>query len=196
MVGDPTEGALLVMAAKGGFDISARNKALPRIGHLPFEAVRKRMTCVNLVDGKPIAHVKGAPAEMLELCGQILRDGRLEPMTDEERRAILSENDAMAKEGLRVLAIAERPLDFSEGFTVENTERDLVFLGLVGMMDPPRPEVPKAMALCRRAGIRVIMITGDYGLTALAIARKVGLTRTENAGSSRGGSFPRWTTNR
>ena len=73
-----------------------------------------------------------------------------------------------------------RPLEFSEGFTVENTERDLVFLGLVGMMDPPRPEVPQAIELCRRAGIRVLMITGDYGLTALAIARKVGLARTEH----------------
>ncbi len=180
VVGDPTEGALLMMAAKGGFDISARTNALPRIGHLPFEAVRKRMTSVNLVDGKPIAHVKGAPAETLELCGQILRDGCLEPMTGEERRAILSENDSMAKDGLRVLAIAERPLEFSEGFTVENTERELVFIGLVGMMDPPRPEVPSAVELCKRAGIRVVMITGDYGLTALAIARKAGLTKTEN----------------
>jgi magnesium-transporting ATPase (P-type) len=92
----------------------------------------------------------------------------------------LAENDALAKDGLRVLGIAARPLETAEGFTVANTERDLIFLGLAGMMDPPRPEVPKAMKLCRRAGIKPIMITGDYGLTALAIARKIGLTGTEN----------------
>ena len=89
-------------------------------------------------------------------------------------------NDSMAKDGLRVLAITYRPLDFLEGFTVENTEKDLIFLGLVGMMDPPRPEVPKAIEMCHKAGIRVVMITGDYGLTALSIAKKAKLTKTEN----------------
>jgi potassium/sodium efflux P-type ATPase len=176
--GDPTEAALLVMGAKGGIDITTRNKAFPRVGHLPFESMRKRMTCVNRVNGAVVAHVKGAPAETLALCTSILLSDRVEPLTDEQRQAVLAENDAMARDGLRVLAIARRPLPFSEGFTVENTERDLVFLGLAGMMDPPRPEVPKAMELCRRAGIRTIMLTGDYGLTALAIARKIGLVRT------------------
>ncbi len=180
ILGDPTEAALLVMAAKGGVDVTARNSALPRIGHLPFESVRKRMTCVNLVAGKPVAHVKGAPAETLDLCSHILMNGEPEPLTDSLRGIILSENDSLAREGLRVVGIAARPLAFSEGFTVENTETDLVFLGLVGMMDPPRPEVPKAMELCHRAGIRTIMITGDYGLTALAISKKIGLAKTEN----------------
>jgi len=180
ILGDPTEAALLVLAAKGGIDIPARNVALPRIGHLPFESVRKRMTCVNMAEGIPVAHVKGAPAETLELCTHILLHGAVEPLTDDLRRTITAEYDAMAREGLRVIAVAARRLAMSEGFTVDNTERDLVFLGQVGMMDPPRPEVPKALELCHRAGIRAIMITGDYGLTALAIARKVGLTRTEN----------------
>ncbi|MGE5174476.1 MAG: cation-translocating P-type ATPase, partial [Betaproteobacteria bacterium] len=180
ILGDPTEAALLVMAAKGGIDIAARTSAFPRIGHLPFESVRKRMTGINLVEGKPAAHVKGTPAETLDLCTHILLNNRSEPLTDELRRNILLENDALAKDGLRVLGIAERPLEFGEGFTIDNTEKDLIFLGLVGMMDPPRPEVPKAMELCRRAGIKAIMITGDYGLTALAIARKIGLVRTEN----------------
>ncbi len=179
ILGDPTEAALLVMAAKGGIDVSARANALPRVGHLPFDSVRKRMTCINLVEGKPVAHVKGAPAETLELCTHILLDGARQPLTDEFRRNILTQNDVLAKEGLRVLGVAAKPLEGSEGFTVENTEQDLVFLGLVGMMDPPRPEVPEAMELCRRAGIRPVMITGDYGLTALAIAKKIGLTRTE-----------------
>ncbi|HSQ78340.1 MAG TPA: HAD-IC family P-type ATPase [Nitrospirota bacterium] len=180
ILGDPTEAALLVMAAKGGIDIAARTSAFPRIGHLPFESVRKRMTCINLVEGRPVAHVKGAPAETLELCTHILLNDRIEPLTDELRRNILSENDALAKDGLRVLGIAARALESDTGFSVENTERDLIFLGLTGMMDPPRPEVPSAMELCRRAGIKTIMITGDYGLTALAVARKIGLARTEN----------------
>ncbi len=179
ILGDPTEAALLVMAAKGGIDVSARAAALPRIGHLPFESLRKRMTSVNLVEGKPVAHVKGAPAEMLELCTRVLLNNCSEPLTEELRRQIGSQNDALAKDGLRVIGVAARPLESTGKFTVENTERDLVFLGLVGMMDPPRPEVPGAMELCRRAGIRTIMITGDYGLTALAIARKIGLARTE-----------------
>jgi magnesium-transporting ATPase (P-type) len=171
---------MLVMAAKGGIDIAARTSAFPRIGHLPFESVRKRMTCINLVEGRPVAHVKGAPAETLELCTHILLNDRSEPLTDELCRNILLENDALAKDGLRVLGIAARTLESDSGFSVENTERDLIFLGLIGMMDPPRPEVPSAMELCRRAGIKTIMITGDYGLTALAIARKIGLARTEN----------------
>jgi Ca2+-transporting ATPase len=180
ILGDSTEAALLVMAGKGGIDIAARTSVFPRVGHLPFDPVRKRMTCINIVDGRPVAHVKGAPAETLELCSRILLDGRSEPLTDELRRNILLENDTMAKNGLRILCIAVRPLESGSEFSVNNTERDLVFLGLVGMMDPPRPEVPKAMELCRRAGIRAIMITGDYGLTALAIAKKIGLARMEN----------------
>ncbi len=180
ILGDPTEAALLVMAAKGGIDIASRTNAFPRIGHLPFEAVRKRMTCINRVEGRPVAHVKGAPAETLELCTKVLLNGRIEPLTDDLRRSILSENDALAGAGLRVLGVAERPLEAESGFSVESTEQDLTFLGLIGIMDPPRPEVPKAMELCHRAGIRTVMITGDYGLTALAIARKIGLARTEN----------------
>ena len=179
IAGDPTEAALLVVAAKGGIDIAARNAVLPRIAQLPFESVRKRMTCINRVDNKPVAQVKGAPAETLALCTGILLNNKVEPLTDELRTTVLAENDAMARDGLRVLAFARRELTISDGFTVENIEQDLVFLGLIGLMDPPRPEVPHAMELCRRAGIRAIMVTGDYGLTALAIARKIGLTRTD-----------------
>lgn len=180
IIGDPTEAAMLVMATKGGLDIEERRDALPRIGQLPFEAVRKRMTSINLIDGQSHAYVKGAPREVLELCTQILNKGKGESLTDSMRNIILSKNDSMAWDGLRVLGVAYRPLDFSENFTVENTEKDLIFLGLVGMMDPPRPEVPKAIKACHNAGIRVAMITGDYGLTALSIAKKIKLTKTEN----------------
>ncbi|HHT9111032.1 MAG TPA: HAD-IC family P-type ATPase [Candidatus Brocadiaceae bacterium] len=180
ITGDPTEAAMLVMAAKGGVDIEERRNALPRIGQLPFEAVRKRMTSINLIDGKTQAYVKGAPREVLDLCTSMLNKGKMEPLTDSLREIILSKNDSMARDGLRVLGVAYRPLDFSEGFTIENTEKELIFLGLAGMMDPPRPEVSKALALCHRAGIRVVMITGDYGLTALSIAKKIRLTKTDN----------------
>lgn len=180
IIGDPTEAAMLVMAAKGGVDIEERRNALPRIGQLPFEAVRKRMTSINLVDGKNQAYVKGAPREVLDLCTHILNKGKVESLTDSMREIILSKNDAMARDGLRVLGVGYRPLDFSEGFTIENTEKDLIFLGLAGMMDPPRPEVSKSLELCHRAGIRVVMITGDYGLTALSIAKEIRLTKSDN----------------
>ncbi|MEK7850322.1 MAG: cation-transporting P-type ATPase, partial [Deltaproteobacteria bacterium] len=179
IIGDPTEAAMLVMAAKGGVDIDARRKAIPRIGQLPFEAVRKRMTSINLFENKPLAYVKGAPKETLDLCTHILINGREEPLTDSMLDAVLSENDFMSNEGLRVLGVAYRAQELTEGFTIENTERDLVFIGLVGMTDPPRIEAPDAIGLCHRAGIRVVMVTGDYGLTALTIAKKIGLTRTE-----------------
>ena len=181
IIGDPTEAALLVMAAKGGVNIEARRNALPGIGQLPFEAVRKRMASINLSDEEqPVAHVKGSPKEILNLCTGIFMNGKVQSLTDSEREVIVSRNDFMAKEGLRVLGFAYRPLDFSEGFTIKNTENDLIFLGMAGMMDPPRPEVPKAIELCHRAGIRVVMITGDYGLTALSVAKKIGLVKTEH----------------
>ena len=137
IIGDPTEAALLVMAAKGGVNIEARRNALPGIGQLPFEAVRKRMTSINLSDEEqPVAHVKGSPKEILNLCTSIFMNGKVQSLTDSEREVIVSRNDFMAKEGLRVLGFAYRPLDFSEGFTIKNTENDLIFLGLAGMMDP------------------------------------------------------------
>lgn len=179
VVGDPTEGALLVLAAKGGTEIEARRRFLPRVGQLPFDAIRKRMTSIHIMDGRPTAWVKGAPRETLELCTGVLMDGRVVPLTHPLREEILVEIDSQAGVGLRVLGLAYRPLGFAEGFVVENTERDLVFLGLVGMTDPPRPEVPEAISMCHRAGIKVIMITGDYGLTALSIAREIGLARAE-----------------
>ncbi len=182
IVGDPTEAAMLVMAAKGGEDVSIRKKAFQRIGHLPFESVRKRMTSVNINSNNegPVAYVKGAPRETIQLCAHIYLNGKVEALTEAMRNIILKENDSMSSEGLRVLAAAYRPVGFSEGFTIENTEKELIFLGLVGMMDPPRAEVPEAIALCHRAGIRVVMITGDYGLTALSIAKKIGLVHTKN----------------
>ncbi|MBI5232810.1 MAG: cation-transporting P-type ATPase, partial [Deltaproteobacteria bacterium] len=175
VAGDPTEGALLTLAKKAGVDPVAANTEYPRIAHLPFEAIRKRMSTVHGFDGGKVVFIKGAPREILTLCETMLHNGKTEGITALQRHKILDENDRMANEGLRVLAVAMRELD-EKVYTVEVVEKGLTFLGLVSMHDPPRPEVKKAIAECRGAGIRVIMITGDYGLTARSVAKEIGLS--------------------
>ena len=176
VLGDPTEAALLVVAAKGGVDLSAELQRIPRMREIPFESRRKRMSTVHMVDGAEVAFVKGAPKEVLSLCTYMMRDGVRVPMDDAQREKIMAENDEYARNGLRVLAAAQRalPTDMIT-YTAETVEEDLTFLGLMAMMDPPRPEVADAVAKCHHAGIRIIMITGDYGLTAETIARRIGI---------------------
>jgi magnesium-transporting ATPase (P-type) len=164
LVGDPTEGALLTLARKAGLDLDDANHALPRRAELPFDSVRKRMTTVHAGPEGPLAYVKGAPAAIVARTGIAAAD----------RRTVLAAADALARDSLRVLAIARRA-DCPTGADADAIERDLELLGLVGMEDPPRPEVPDAVARCRAAGMRVIMVTGDHGLTAEAIARRIGL---------------------
>jgi magnesium-transporting ATPase (P-type) len=179
--GDPTEGALLTAAAKAGLDLDALSLEHPRTAHLPFERIRKRMTTVHArrggaAPGKALAFVKGAPREVIELCASaVIAGGGAQALTEELRAEILVQNDAMASMGLRVLAVAEREIERGPGYVATEVERDLTFLGLVAMLDPPRPEVKGAIEECRGAGLRVVMVTGDYGLTAKAIAREVGL---------------------
>ncbi|MCX6100542.1 MAG: cation-transporting P-type ATPase, partial [Candidatus Bipolaricaulota bacterium] len=176
ILGDPTEAALLVAAAKGGLSHSDAVKECPRIRELPFDSARKRMSTIHPRESAEMAFVKGAPKEVLSLCTSILVNGEAVPMTDEWREQVLSSNDAYARNALRVLAIARRTLpERPNGYTVQWVEQDLTFLGLLAMQDPPRPEVAAAVDKCRRAGIRIIMITGDYGLTAESIARRVGM---------------------
>jgi magnesium-transporting ATPase (P-type) len=176
ILGDPTEAALLVAGAKGGLPHTDAVKEYPRLRELPFDSVRKRMSTIHPRAGEEIAFVKGAPKEVLGLCTSILIDGEAVPMTDVWREQILASNDAYARNALRVLAVARRALpERTNGYTVEWVERELTFLGLMAMQDPPRPEVADAVDKCRRAGIRIIMITGDYGLTAESIARRVGM---------------------
>ncbi|NLI81415.1 MAG: cation-transporting P-type ATPase [Deltaproteobacteria bacterium] len=188
VLGDPTEGALLVLARKGGVDLQAEERAAPRLRELPFESRRKRMSTIHRTgDGSLIAHVKGAPKEVLRLCSRLLRDGMETPLSEELRERIMDANDAYARRGLRVLAVARRS-DLSKSLGESATgfrdldpeilEQDLTFIGLVAMLDPPRPEVSHAVDKCRRAGIRIIMITGDYGLTAESIARRIGIIHT------------------
>ncbi|SDB83687.1 ATPase, P-type (transporting), HAD superfamily, subfamily IC [Raineyella antarctica] len=181
--GDPTEACLLVVASKGGLDVDALHRDRPRVKELPFDSRRKRMTAVHRVDGRNIAYVKGAPQEVPQLCSGIIRQGIREEMSDQDRRDIAAVNDDFARNGLRVLAVAIRTVEAGvdpTGLTTEEAERELTFLGLVAMEDPPREGVSEAVATCHRASIRIIMITGDYGLTAESIARSIGIVRGDD----------------
>ncbi len=175
VLGDTTEGAILVAAAKGGVDLAAEQERTPRVTAFPFDADRKLMTTVQrLGDGSYEACVKGSPQAVLERCAAIRWLGPDVPLDETMRKQVTSANDAMAADGLRVLAVARRDLATGHPSGAE-AEHELTLLGLVAMSDPPRPEVVDAVAACRRAGIRIYMITGDYGLTAEAIARRVGI---------------------
>jgi len=189
IIGDPTEGAMVVAAAKSGYRRGELEKALPRIQEIPFDSDRKRMTTMHSVDGAHaraavsglgsppvIAFVKGAPDVILDLCGQSLESGQAVGLTDDMREAILAQNRDMASNALRVLAVAYRPFqEVPASVTPETVETDLVFVGLLGMIDPPRPEVVDALKVARGAGLKSIMVTGDYKDTAEAIARDIGL---------------------
>jgi len=173
VTGDPTEVALLQFAVEHGL---AHRPPLRRMGELAFDADRKRMSTLHWSEGRLIAFTKGAPESVVALCTRIHIHGNAAPMTPDERARILKQSRSFAEQAYRVLAVAMREVAHQpEHIEVETIEEDLTFLGLVAMMDPPRREVPDAMAKCRRAGVRVIMITGDHPLTALAIARKIGL---------------------
>jgi magnesium-transporting ATPase (P-type) len=172
VAGDPVEGALITLAAKAGVDRAEAERESPRIGTLPFEADHRYMATLHAGgDGHEI-YVKGAPERVLELCAMQRSDSGDRPI---ERAAWLGKAEAMAGEGLRVLGFATAKLRDSEPLTREIAERDLVFLGLVGFIDPPRPEAIQAVADCLSAGIAVKMITGDHAATALAIGGEVGL---------------------
>ncbi len=187
VLGDPTEACLGVAAQKAGIDMQRQAQQTPRLRELPFESRRKRMTTIHQLespidDAARVAYVKGAPKEVMKLSSRIRIDGEERPMTDDFRQRIMDANDGYARNGLRVLAVAYRLLHKTDpipkamsAYTPEIIEQDLVFVGLVVMADPPRPEVAAAVEECHSAGIRVIMITGDYGLTAESIAKRIGI---------------------
>lgn len=181
-LGDQTEVALKVTALKGGIKESVVNRLYPRVHEIPFDARRKRMTTIHRTHEAEVAFVKGSPREVLQLCTHIQTDSQhIAALTNESRAEIMAANDEYARNALRVLAVAKRDLPFKSGpYNPETVERDLVFLGLLAMMDPPRPEVEQAIKTCRQAGIRIVMITGDYGLTAESLARRVGMLSTPN----------------
>ncbi|GAB3430735.1 cation-translocating P-type ATPase [Flindersiella endophytica] len=177
ILGDPTEGALLVAAAKADVDVAGEEAKSPRVLEFPFDSARKLMTTVHRIGELEYeAYIKGAPDELVERCTRIAWNGRLLPLDDELRAQVKAADDTMARESLRVLGVACRALDDARP-DQKLAESDLTFVGLVGMLDPPRPEVTDAVTAARRAGIRVVMVTGDYPLTAEAIARRVGIVR-------------------
>ncbi|MHA3963536.1 MAG: cation-translocating P-type ATPase [Candidatus Thorarchaeota archaeon SMTZ1-45] len=177
IVGDPTEGALLVLAEKAGLsqdDTLSRNTEITEIS---FDSARKRMTSIiRDEDGNLVANVKGAPEVLLPLCTHIYENDDIRELTIREKESIIQINAGFAESALRVLAFAYRPLEHElPDWEPEKVERNFIFVGLIGMIDPPRDEVRDAINLCKIAGIRPIMITGDHKLTATAIARDVGL---------------------
>ena len=175
--GDPTEGALVVVAEKAGFGQGEVRGSWPRVGELPFSPERKRMTTVHASPrGGVIAFSKGAPEVVLERCAYISEGGGVEELTESKRAAVLSANEAMASDALRVLGVAYKEIpDGTPRLSEESLERDLVFLGLIGMIDPPREEAKEAVETAQGIGIRPIMITGDHKLTAVAIAKEMGI---------------------
>ncbi len=180
-LGDQTEAALKVAAMKYDLDEHSISVFLPRVHEIPFDARRKRMTTIHREVDREVAFVKGAPREVLQLCSHILIDGESRPISESIQAEILSANDEYSRRALRVLGFAHRDLPPRSGvYTAETVEHDLTFLGLMAMMDPPRPEVEQAIKTCRQAGIRIVMITGDYGLTAESLARRVGMVTTPN----------------
>jgi Ca2+-transporting ATPase len=175
IVGDPTEGALIVAAKKAGILDDVR-KGWREIIEYPFDSDRKMMTTVNQSEsGEIIVAAKGAPEVLLRRCSSLLDAGGMRPMKDADRLTILASSDKMATKALRVLALAWKPLEEPDHYERELVESSLIFTGLVGMIDPPRPEAMEAIAICKRAGIRPVMITGDHRLTARAIAKELGI---------------------
>ncbi len=178
VTGDPTEVALVEFALDHEL---LQQEPLPRMGELPFDADRKRMTTLHWREGRLVAFVKGAPESLVPLCKQIRHQGTLSPISQEDFRRIMEQSQTFAHQAYRVLAVAMREIETGvEKLDIDQVEQDLTFLGLVAMIDPPRHEVPEAIARCRQAGVRTIMITGDHPLTALAIARQIGLAPKES----------------
>lgn len=176
IIGDPTEASLLVAAYKSGFNLEEELKRIPRITELPFDSKRKSMSSIHRKDNKKVAYIKGAPKKIISLSSHISEKGKIRPLSDEEKEKIVKKHDDLASQGLRILGIAYRnlPNDF-EDYRPETVEKDMILVGMMAMQDPPRPEVKDAVEQCHRAGIRILMITGDYGLTAQAIAEEIGI---------------------
>jgi Ca2+-transporting ATPase len=175
--GDPTEGALLVASAKAWITQEKLNEQYPRIGEFPFTSERKLMSTIHTTpEGKKVAYVKGAPEVILEKCTFVLKNDRKKKLSQTEKEAVLRTNQNMASEALRVLGMAYRELPKTKGSpSQKDVESNLIFVGLMGMIDAPREEAIGAIKKCKRAGIKVIMITGDNKDTALAVGKELGL---------------------
>lgn len=182
--GDPTETAIVDVALGMKKNKLILEQQFPRVGEVPFDSERKRMSTINRMgEGCFRIHVKGGLDEILDVTSQILIHGTIRPITDEDREIIHKENLRMAKSALRVLGVAYKDMDsVPPEVTVDTVEKELVFVGLLGMIDPARPEVVEAVRKCRTAGIRPVMITGDHKITAIAIASEIGIYRDGDKG--------------
>jgi P-type Ca2+ transporter type 2C len=179
--GDPTEGALVVAAAKAGLHQTELRLENPRIEETPFSSERKRMTTIHeTAGGERKAFMKGAPEVVLARCSHIFLDGEVRELGEKERKEVFKVNEEMAHDALRVLGLAYRECPEPIQCTEEELEHHMVFVGLVGMMDPPREEAIEAIKVCKQVGIRPVMITGDHKLTAVAIAKEMGIHHEGN----------------
>ncbi len=179
IIGDPTEGALVVTAVKAGYDKKKLEEDYPRVIEFPFDSDRKQMSTIHQTnDGNQIIFVKGAPDQVIHYCKYYQKNGMIEEMGEFIKNKVLSQNRELAQEALRVLAIAYRFVDkenLDEIKEIKDAEKELIFIGLMAMIDPPRKEAIESVKTCLRAGIHPIMITGDYSLTAKAIAAEMGI---------------------
>ncbi|MBM4400664.1 MAG: cation-transporting P-type ATPase, partial [Crenarchaeota archaeon] len=175
VIGDPTDGALIVAAIKYGINVQNRLAEKPMIRIMPFDFTRKRMTTVHKLNGEVLIYTKGAPRSILSVCNKILVDDRVEELTRKNLWSAEAEIREFASEGLRVIAVAYKKFPRSEYSKGAKVEKDMIFMGLAAMLDPPRLEVREAVTKARQAGIKTVIITGDYGPTAQVVAREVGL---------------------
>ena len=183
VIGDPTEGALLAAGLKAGGNREGIEKELPKHHEIPFDSDRKLSTVIRkMSNGKLRAFINGAPDVLLKRCTNIYASNEVHPITDEDRQNVLAQNTAMAQQALRVLGSAYRDLENASPavLNAEFVEKDLVFVGLAGMYDPPRQQAKDAVEKCRAAGIQVVMITGDHPDTAIAIAHEIGIASAED----------------
>lgn len=178
-IGDPTETALINLGSKLGLEPEAVRAKYPRESENPFDSDRKLMSTKHTMEGIPTMLIKGAVDVLLDRMTQIQIGNEVRPMTDEDRKKIENQNQKFSREGLRVLAFAYKVVSDEEELTLDD-EYDLIFIGLIAMMDPPREESKAAVAECKRAGIRPIMITGDHKVTAAAIAKRIGILEDES----------------
>lgn len=177
IIGDPTEGSLTVLGKKGKLNDNELKKNFSFVEELPFDSERKLMSVIfnNRLNKKKEDYTKGAPDILLKVCDRILENGKIRKLTDKDRKIILNMNNSFAEKALRVLALAYKPLVDVKKYDIKNVEKNLIFVGLAGMIDPPRDEVKDAVAKCHKAGIKIIVITGDHAITTKAVAQQIGL---------------------
>jgi len=177
IVGDPTEGSLIVLGKKGKMEEKHLQNNFKFIEELPFDPERKRMSVIfkNKLNKKTEAYVKGAPDLLLKVCDRIIKNGKVKKISKKDKEKIIKMNNSFAEKALRVLGFAYREVPNSKKYDLSNVEKGLIFIGLVGMIDPPRDEIRQAVKQCGEAGIKVMIITGDHAITTKAIAKQIGL---------------------